>query len=96
MNWTDKLSRIDECVTIGRCKINQLLFADDLVLAASSESGLQPLKCKRANEIFVKKSEELLDKIHSSVIRESFDIESLPLGFEKLMFQSIGHVSKMS
>ena len=36
-----KLSRTDECVTIGRCKINQLLFADDLVLLASSESGLQ-------------------------------------------------------
>ena len=37
----DKLSRIDECVTIGRCKISRLLFADDLVLLASSESGLQ-------------------------------------------------------
>ena len=37
----DKLSRTDECVTIGRCKISRLLFADDLVLLASSESGLQ-------------------------------------------------------
>ena len=37
----DKLSRINECVTIGRCKISRLLFADDLVLLASSESGLQ-------------------------------------------------------
>ena len=36
MNWMDKLSRIDECVTIGRCKISRLLFADDLVLLASS------------------------------------------------------------
>ena len=41
MNWMDKLSRTDECVTIGRCKINLLLFADDLVLLASSESDLQ-------------------------------------------------------
>ena len=32
----DKLSRM-----IGRCKINRLLFADDLVLLASSEFGLQ-------------------------------------------------------
>ena len=37
----DKLSRTDECVTIGRRKISWLLFADDLVLLASSESGLQ-------------------------------------------------------
>ena len=37
----DKLSRTDKCVTIGKCKINRLLFADDLVLLASSESGLQ-------------------------------------------------------
>ena len=36
----DKLSRTDKCVTIGRCKINRLLFAD-LVLLTSSESGLQ-------------------------------------------------------
>ena len=36
-----ELSRIDECVTIGRCKISRLLFADDLVLLASSESDLQ-------------------------------------------------------
>ena len=37
----EKLSRTDECVTIGRCKISRLLFTDDLVLLASSESGLQ-------------------------------------------------------
>ena len=41
MNCMDKLSRTDECVTIGRCKINRLLFADNLVLLASSESGPQ-------------------------------------------------------
>ena len=41
MNWMDKLSRTDKCVMIGRCKISQLLFADDLVLLASSKSGLQ-------------------------------------------------------
>ena len=41
MNWIDKLSQIDEGVTIGRCKISRLLFADDVVLLASSESGLQ-------------------------------------------------------
>ena len=37
----DKLSQTDECVTIGRCKISRLLFADDLVLLAFAESGLQ-------------------------------------------------------
>ena len=41
MNWMDKLSRTDECATIGRCNIFRLLFADDLVLLASSESDLQ-------------------------------------------------------
>ena len=41
MNWMDKLSQIDECVTIGKCKISRLLFVDDLVLLVSSESGLQ-------------------------------------------------------
>ena len=41
MNLMNKLCQTDECVTIGRCKISQLFFADDLVLLASSESGLQ-------------------------------------------------------
>ena len=41
MNRMDKLSRTDECVTIVRYKISRLRFADDLVLLASSESGLQ-------------------------------------------------------
>ena len=37
----DKLSQTDKCVTIGRCKISRLFFADDSVLLTSSESGLQ-------------------------------------------------------
>ena len=41
MNWIDKLSRTNECVTIGRCKTSRFLFADDLVFLVSSESGLQ-------------------------------------------------------
>ena len=41
MNWMDKLSRTDECITIGRCKISRLLFTDGLFLLASSESGLR-------------------------------------------------------
>ena len=41
MNRMDKFSRIDDCVKIGRCKTFWLLFADDLVFLASSESGLQ-------------------------------------------------------
>ena len=41
MNWIDKFSQADECVTIGNCKISHLLFADDLVLLSSTESGLQ-------------------------------------------------------
>ena len=36
MNGMDMLSRTDEFVTIGRCRISRLLFADDLVLLASS------------------------------------------------------------
>ena len=41
MNWIDKYSQADECVTIGNCKISRLLFADDLVPLSSTESGLQ-------------------------------------------------------
>ena len=40
INWMDKLNRID-CVMIGKCKISRLLIANDLVLLASSKSGLQ-------------------------------------------------------
>ena len=40
-NWMDKLGRTDECITFEKCKTSWLLFADDLVLLASSESGLQ-------------------------------------------------------
>ena len=41
MNWIDKYSQADECATIGNCEISRLLFADDLVLLSSTESGLQ-------------------------------------------------------
>ena len=41
MNWIDKCSQADDCDTIGNCKISRLLFADDLVLLSSTESGLQ-------------------------------------------------------
>ena len=41
MNWIDKRSQTDEGVTIGSCKISRLLFADDLVLLAATQSGLQ-------------------------------------------------------
>ena len=37
----DKLSRTDRFLSIGRCKISRLLFANNLVLLALSESGLQ-------------------------------------------------------
>ena len=40
MNWIEKCSKADECVTIGSCKISRLLFADDLVLLTSTESGV--------------------------------------------------------
>ena len=33
--------RADECATIGNCRISRLLFADDLVLLSSTESGRQ-------------------------------------------------------
>jgi len=37
MNWVDNHSRVDDGVTLGSCKINRLLVADDLGLLASSE-----------------------------------------------------------
>ena len=36
MNWIERRSQISECV-----KISRLLFADNLVLLADTESGLQ-------------------------------------------------------
>jgi len=41
MNWIDKRSQTYECATIGNCKINRLLFADDLILLSSTEYSLQ-------------------------------------------------------
>ena len=41
MHRIDKRSQCDECDTIGKCKISRVLFADDLVLLSSTESGLQ-------------------------------------------------------
>jgi len=32
VHWTNSYSRVDEGVTVGSCKINRLIFADDLVL----------------------------------------------------------------
>ena len=40
-NWIDKCSQADQCATTGNCKISRLLFADDLVLLFSAESGLR-------------------------------------------------------
>ena len=39
MNWINKCSQADACATFGNCKISRLLFADDLVLLSSTESG---------------------------------------------------------
>ena len=41
MNWIDKHSHVNEGVMIGSCKVSRMLFADDLVLLASSECDLQ-------------------------------------------------------
>ena len=39
MNWIDSHSRVHEGVTLGSCRINRWLFADDLVLLASSQQS---------------------------------------------------------
>ena len=41
MNWIKKCRQADECASIGNCKTSRLLFADDLVLLSSTESGFQ-------------------------------------------------------
>ena len=41
INWIDSNSWVDEGVTVENYRINYLLFADDLVLHASSEQGQQ-------------------------------------------------------
>jgi len=66
MNWMDSHSRVDERVTIGSCRINRLLFANNLVLLASSEHDFQQAldrllgTCDRAGlKISTKKTEVL-------------------------------------
>jgi len=41
MNWIDSHSQVNEGVTVGSYRINRLLFADDLILLASSQQSLQ-------------------------------------------------------
>jgi len=41
MNWTDSRSRVNKGVTAGSCRINHLLFADNLIALASYQQGLQ-------------------------------------------------------
>jgi len=41
MNLADNPSRVDKDVTVGSCRISCLLSANDLVLLAASEEGLQ-------------------------------------------------------
>ena len=41
MNWIDNNSRVNESVIVESCRINRLLFANDLLLLVSSEQGLQ-------------------------------------------------------
>jgi len=40
-NWIDSHSRVDEVVKVGSCRINCLLFAENLVLLASSQMSFQ-------------------------------------------------------
>jgi len=65
-NLIDSHSRVEDCVTVGSCRIIRLLFADDLVLLASSQQDLQhaldrfSAACDRAGmKISTKKTEEL-------------------------------------
>ena len=41
MDWIDRRSRGDECVTIGNSNIGRLLFADDLVILGQSQCDIQ-------------------------------------------------------
>jgi len=41
MNWIDSPGWLDECVAVGRCRINRLFCANNLVLLASSQQDLQ-------------------------------------------------------
>jgi len=39
MNWIDSHRRVDEGVTVGNCRENRFLFADELVLLFADEAG---------------------------------------------------------
>ena len=41
INWIASQRRVNDGITATNCRINHLLFAEELVLLASSEQGLQ-------------------------------------------------------
>jgi len=41
MNWIDSHCQVNEGVTVGSCRINRLLFVDDLVLLAFYQQSFQ-------------------------------------------------------
>ena len=67
-----QMQQADECATIGNCKISRLLFANDLVLLSSTQSGLQ-----RALNIFADSSDTARIKI-STAKTEVFHLSRNP------------------
>jgi len=41
VNVIDSYSQVNKGVTVGSCRVNRLLFANDLLLLLSSDQGLQ-------------------------------------------------------
>ena len=71
---------------IGECKINCLLYADDLTLLSESENGLQrcldKLSCyvkKWQMRINMKKTKAIIFKISGKIFRNEFKLSNQPI-----------------
>jgi len=58
MNWINRHSRADGSCTVGSCRINRLLFADDMVL-------LEPLNKASINTHFADACDQVRLKINN-------------------------------
>ena len=85
--------RPDECATIGNCKISRLLFADDLVLLSSTESGLQRALYSFADacniDTRIGKASAVLRALHYSVVMRRELSKKAKLSIFKAIFVPI-------
>jgi len=82
----DSHSRVDEGVTFGSCRINRLLFADDVVLLASSQLSFQhaldwfSAACDRAGMKINTKNTEVLSLYKPKAVYAAGELQCTAAG----------------